>query len=228
MCSNSENGCGWVGELRFLDNHLTTCEYALLCCPNECTEENNEVRILRRDLDHHLKNECSNCQYQCPHCKDTGRYCDITTTHLYTCPKVKVSCPNSNCKASILHCNLSSHRSKCRYETVSCKYVGIGCMKKLPHKDVQQHESDDASHLHLAIETVNEQRKEIEAVRNELDGIKYTLTLKQQDDNIMAGPCVFKMTNFNQHLTSKQKWYSPPFYTHPGSYKMCIRIDASG
>ena len=101
-------------------------------------------------------------------------------------------------------------------------------MKKLPHKDVQQHENDDASHLHLAIETVNEQRKEIEAVRNELDGIKYTLTLKQQDDNIMAGPCVFKMTNFNQHLSSKQKWYSPPFYTHPGSYKMCIRIDASG
>ena len=212
MCSNCENGCDWVGELRFLDDHLTTCEYALLCCPNKCTEDNKEMRILRRDLDHHLKNECPNRQYQWRHCKDTGRYRDIATTHLDTCPKVKVSCPNTDCKASVLRCNLSSHRSKCRYETVSCKYVGIGCNKKLPHKDLQQHENDDASHLHLAIETVNEQRKEIEAVRDELDGIKYTLTLKQQDDN-MAGPCVLKMTNFNQHLTSKQKWYSPPFYT---------------
>ena len=164
MCSNSENGCDWVGELRFLDDHAKTCEYAVLCCPNECTEDNNEVRILSRDLDQHLKNkcqhlknECPNRQYQCPHCKNTGRYCDITTTHLDTCPKVNVSCPNADCKASVLRCNLSSHRSKCRYETVSCKYVGIGCTKKLPHKDVQQHENDDASRLHLAVETVNEQ-----------------------------------------------------------------------
>ena len=71
---------------------------------------------------------------------------------------------------------------------VSCKYAGIGFNNKLPHKDVQQHEND-ASHLHLAIETVNEQWKEI-AVRDELGGTKYTLTLKQQDGNIMAGPCV--------------------------------------
>ena len=111
---------------------------------------------------------------------------------------------------------------------MSCKYVGIGCTKKLPHKGVQQHENDDASHLHLARETVIEQQKEIEAVRDELDGIKYTLTLKQQDDNIMAGPCVLKMTNFNQHVTSKQKWYSPPFYTQAGGYKMCIKVYASG
>ena len=110
---------------------------------------------------------------------------------------------------------------------MSCTYAGIGFNNKLPHKDIQQHEND-ASHLHLAIETVNEQWKEIEAVRDELDDIKYTLTLKEQDDNIMAGPCVFKMTNFNQHVSSEQKWYSPPFYTHPGGYKMCIKVYASG
>ena len=109
-----------------------------------------------------------------------------------------------------------------------CKYAGIGCNKKLPYKDIQQHENDDAFHLHLAIETANEQQKEIKAVRDELDGIRNALALKEQKDNIMAGPCLFKMTDFNQHITSKQKWYSPPFYTHPGGYKMCIRVDANG
>ena len=36
------------------------------------------------------------------------------------------------------------------------------------------------------------------------------------------------MTEFNQHKSSKQDWYSPPFYTHPGGYKICIRVDANG
>ena len=41
-------------------------------------------------------------------------------------------------------------------------------------------------------------------------------------------PCVFKMPEFSQHKSSKQAWYSPPFYTHPGGYKVCIRVDANG
>ena len=35
------------------------------------------------------------------------------------------------------------------------------------------------------------------------------------------------MPKFKQHK-SQDIWYSPPFYTRPGSYKMCIRVDASG
>ena len=127
MCSNTENGCGWVGELRSLDDHLTTCEYALLCCTNQCMEDEMVVRLLRRDLDQHLNNKCPNRQYQCHHCEAIGRYCDITTTHLDMCPKVKVSCPNTDCKTSVLRCKLDKHRSKCQFEKVPCKYAGIGC-----------------------------------------------------------------------------------------------------
>ena len=31
-----------------------------------------------------------------------------------------------------------------------------------------------------------------------------------------------------QHITSEQEWYSPPFDTHPGGYKMCIKVYANG
>ena len=404
MCSNSESGCGWVGELRSLDNHLITCEYTVLCCPNECTEDNNEVTLLRRDLDqhlkncpnrqyecrhceatgrycdittthldtcpkmeipcpnsdckalvarcdladhltmcgyallrcsneclenneevrilrhnldHHLKNECPNRQYQCPHCKDTGKHCDITTTHLDTCPKVKVPCPNDGCKASVPRCDVADHQSKCQFEKVPCKYAGIGCKEKPLRKDLQQHENNDAFHLHLAIETVNEQQKkvnkqqedinkqqgeikkqqkqvnkqwedinkqrqdinellreikkqwveidkeqretnkqwveiskqqrEIKKQRAEIDkeqketNKQWTEISKQQEemksvkaqqktmsDSIIAaqdGPIVFKMPEFKSY---KHGWFSPPFYSHPGGYKMCIRVDANG
>ena len=214
-CNNSENGCSWVGELRSLDDHLTTCEYALLNCPNKCVKNKKEVHVLRCNLDHHLKNKCPNRQYQCPHCKDTGRHCDITTTHLDTCPKVKVPCPNSNCLVSVPRCDLSAHRSTCEFEKVSCKYTGIGCTKEPLRKELQQHEEDDTFHLHLAIETVNKQQEKI----------------KVMADNTIAGqsgPCLFKMPQYYQHKSSKQAWYSPPFYTNPGGYKMCIRVDANG
>ena len=214
-CNNCENGCGWVGELRSLDDHLTTCEYALLRCTNECMENKKEVHVLRRDLDNHLKNKCPNRQYQCPHCKDTGRHCDITTTHLDTCPKIKVLCPNSECLVSVPRCDLSVHRSTCKFEKIPCKYAEIGCTKEPLRKYLEQHENDDTFHLHLAIETVNEQQKK----------------MKVMDDKAVsgqAGPFVFKMPEFQQHKSSNQEWYSPPFYTHPGGYKMCICVDANG
>ena len=225
MCSNTENGCDWVGELRSLDDHLTTCGYALLRCTNQCMDNTEEVWILRHDLDHHLKDKCPNRQYQCPHCKDTGRYCDITTTHLDICPKLKVSCPNDGCKASVPRCDLVNHRSKCQYEEVLCKYAAIGCGKELLRKDLEQHEIDATFHLPLAIETVNKQQQEI----NELKAFKEEQ--KVMTDSIMAcqsGPFVFKMPEYHQHKSSNKEWYSPPFYSHPGGYKVCIKVFADG
>lgn len=39
---------------------------------------------------------------------------------------------------------------------------------------------------------------------------------------------VFHMTNFEEHKWIDDDWYSPPFYMHPGGYKMCLRVRAGG
>ena len=36
------------------------------------------------------------------------------------------------------------------------------------------------------------------------------------------------MTRFEQHKIDSGQWFSPPFYTHPQGYKMCLRVDANG
>ena len=36
------------------------------------------------------------------------------------------------------------------------------------------------------------------------------------------------MTCLEQHKVDSDQWYSPPFYTHPQGYKMCLRVDANG
>ena len=36
------------------------------------------------------------------------------------------------------------------------------------------------------------------------------------------------MNNFEKHKTASDKWFSPPFYSHIGGYKMCLRVYANG
>ena len=185
--------------MRSLNNHHKRCEYALIRCKNECTKNKKVVHLLHRDLHNHLKNECPNREHPCPRCKAVGRYCDITTTHLETCLKLEIPCPNIGCDDKVPRCDLSNHQSTCQFEKVLCTYAEIGCEEEPLRKDIQQHENDDAVHLHLAIKTVNELQKKI----------------KLMGDNVATCPCVFKMPKYYQHKSSSQEWYSPPFYTSP-------------
>ena len=184
-CNNCDSKCDWVGELRSLDNQLKMCGYALFHCPNKCMKNKDIVQLLHHDSDQHLKNKCPNRQHQCPHCKDTGRYCNITTTHLDTCPKLVVPCTNIGCNVTVSRCDLSDHWSKCQFEKVLCKYAEIGCKEKPLHKDLQQHENDDTFHLHLAIETVNKQQQELKAFKAQQE--------RMNDMAGQAGRCVLKM-----------------------------------
>ena len=34
--------------------------------------------------------------------------------------------------------------------------------------------------------------------------------------------------NFSYHKRQGKAWYSPPFYSEPGGYKFCLRIDPNG
>ena len=47
-------------------------------------------------------------------------------------------------------------------------------------------------------------------------------------DHLGLVPFSFTMPDFEQKKSSKSSWYSPPFYTHPHGYKMCLRVEANG
>ena len=214
-CDNTDNGCEWIGELHSLENHLTTCGFTLLPCPNECKKDNETVKLLRKDIEAHKKEVCPRRQYRCPHCRESGEYQERTTTHLEECPKVKIPCPNDGCDKEIERRDISQHRQKCLYEEVSCKYTNIGCKKMFCRKDLEKHHNDSQQHLQLAIDTVNQQEATIK-------------TLEDKAAQQLATPINFKITNFNKLKTSNEMVYSPGFYTSHGGYKMCVRVDANG
>ena len=47
-------------------------------------------------------------------------------------------------------------------------------------------------------------------------------------DTVAVVPLDIIMTDFERRKKDSEEWFSEPFYTHPGGYKMCLRVDASG
>ena len=86
--------------------------------------------------------------------------------------------------------------------------------------------------------TQQEKNKQQEKQDEMLTAQVYLLTTALQHSSFKYHPCdpssvflpphVFTMTNFMQHKMDDDRWFSPPFYSHIGGYKMCISVDANG
>ena len=144
QCDYMKNGCKWTNKLEELEAHLQSVDHTLTNCTNGCSNDGQIVRVLRRNLQNHLK-RCPRRKYQCPHCKEIGEYQERTTSHLKTCLEVEVSCPNDQCPVSISRREVSNHRSICGYEPVSCKYAAVGCKETPLRKHLREHEELCAS-----------------------------------------------------------------------------------
>ena len=196
---------------------MTWCDFAPLPCRNECKDGCERiVQVLRKDLNRHEREECPRRLYKCPYCMVAGEYQERTTTHYDKCPKVLIPCPNSNCFSSISRCELSDHRKICEFEIVSCKYANIGCKMSILRKDLTKHENDTQYHLQIAIDAVNSLQT------------KYLALASSKGDSLYSTQSTFQLASFQKHKTNNDTIYSPPFYTGPGGYKMCVRVDANG
>ena len=54
-CTNKREGCIWKGEVCHAKNHINSCPYGQVTCPNQCDEA---VRSM--DLPKHLETQCPN------------------------------------------------------------------------------------------------------------------------------------------------------------------------
>ena len=210
-----ERGCRWTGTIGTIDNHIATCQFALVPCPNKCEDDKGagELYLMRKGLDNHLKSKCPKRAYECQHCREKGTYASITEDHDEVCDKKLVPCPNeeSGCPLSMERGKTKQHvRSVCDYTEVACAYESLGCGVRMLRKDIKKHqENDDKVHLHLSLQTV--------------------CVLKEQHKTLSEGEAlVFKLSGYASKKENNEEFKSIPFYVTPGGYKMCIIVDASG
>ena len=245
------------------------CDYELVECANACTSLTGETtRILRKNMQYHLTEECANRTVKCKHCGLEGHYHEVTGPHYTECPEAMVQCERDGCgkmmKRSELH--KSRHSEVCPYETVPCKYAEYGCKEILLRKDMLHHESDTKLHLELTLGAISSLKAKLEnvcayiqALDTKLDttfrtmvnmddelidihGAVYELQedrvpryyrLKKSDiDSLLKkdrylSVTTFKMVNLQEHKENKTAFYSPPFYTSRGGYKMCVRVSTN-
>ena len=214
-CDYMERGCRWTGTIGTLDNHIATCQFALVPCPNKCEDDKGagELQLMRKDKDDHLKTKCPKRACECQHCGENGTYASITEDHDKVCNKKIVPCPNkvSGCPLSMERGKTKQHvRSVCDYTKVACAYESLGCAVRMLRKDAEKHEKD-AQEKHMKFSLVS--------VRS----------LLEQHKTLSEGEAIiFKLPGYANKKERNEKFCSPPFYTSPGGYKMCITVDVKG
>ena len=197
-CDNVERGCEWEGTVDTLDNHVAVCKFAPVPCPNQCKEKDKITLCMRKDLDHHVINECLNRDHKCEYCGEKGTYTNITQIHDSICKKKKIPCTNTECTESIERGKMKRHLDDCEYTTIPCKYRKIGCDVELNRRDMTVHEEDDKVHLHQALgtvvklqdnlqsakDTIAAQQGEVATLQGDMVSAKDTIA-SQQDELVM-------------------------------------------
>ena len=207
---NKTNGCHWQGTIGTRDQHLDMCSYAMVECPNECHEDN----LLRKDLQHHMAQLCSEREYDCPDCSMKDVYRVITGPHQDVCERKKVACENKDCDCVLERRLVQDHVDQdCDYTEVSCKYALLGCENKIIRKDMKKHEEDHEAHLFLALKSIVDLNTKV-------------LRLQWQVEK--GALALVKVSDYSYKRRNDIRYSSEPFFTNPSGYKMELWVRANG
>ena len=157
-CNNVNSECEWEGTVGTLEEHVATCEFALVPCPKQCKSSDDKVEyFMNKAVDEHLEKVCPNRDYECEHCGEKGTYANITQVHDEKCDKKMLPCPNADCTDIIQRRGIKRHLDSCIYTEVPCKYRDIGCDVKMRRDALSAPEDgEDKLHLHMALDTIIE------------------------------------------------------------------------
>ena len=187
--------------------HWPVCEKYPLPCPNECGEK----EIERQHLKGHLKQ---------------------------TCPLEEIQCDFSyaGCGAQIQRRLMSAHVKEGTEAHLSLLAQKV---PKLEHKIKQQ---GDKIEQQVDIKQQGEQMKQQgdlikqqgDLIKQQGDQIKELIEGLGRQDKLLkvlcrttsqaVPPVEFTVENIERLIANNDTWYSPPFYSHLGGYKMRLRV----
>ena len=222
-CSNKSAGCEWVGELGELDNHLKPgsvegpCHFVDVECPLRCGR-----RVKRHHLDQHKSNECAKQPFSCKYCDYKSTHEKVVNEHWPKCQRYPEVCPNKCSLYAIERRFLQFHlQEECPWGIIPCKFAFAGCQATIERKSMQKHLDERKDH-HLEMTAMK-----CKANETEITNLKLVIA-KISPRPIFSQPPDMTMTGFEGLKQGGEHWYSPPFYTHIGGYKMCLNITANG
>ena len=211
-------------------------------------------RVKRRNLEEHKSLHCPLRPFACQYCNHKATYQEVTKEHWPVCEKYPLPCPNECGEEEIERQHLKGHLEQtCPLEVIQCEYSYAGCGAQLQRHLMPAHVKESMeAHLLMIMQEVRQQRKrncqledcmkqqellnkqQGDQIKQQGDQIKQQGDLiKQQGEHIAAilkvsnivPPVNIVMDEFREHRQNDDTWYSPPFFSHVGGYKMRLRVD---
>ncbi len=214
--------------------HQVTCcgkKYCASCI--QCVQDSNsscptcKAELFHSFLDKGIKQSLYGLKVHCSHQKDgcewTGELRQLDE-HLNTDPLPETQLDG------------------CPLTIINCDFHHVGCAVKLPRQDMPEHQRESLR-IHLSKIAINyaSLREEMNVIKRENESLKTKVaSLRSSSQRFTAIPTkprekisiqpsnVLIMTNFQQHKRDGNWWYSPPVYTHPWGYKICLGVCARG
>ena len=203
-------------------------------CPL-CKEKGFET-FLNKDIQRKLNTQKVYCRQKSRGCEWVGELGKLEC-HLDVaegdCGFVMVECEFGpvGCIAKFPRKDLQRHREESLHKHLSL--VSVTSLKTSQEQQSQQQEIRDLQQkLGMKDEEISVLQSKVDELERSLSNMQDQLqqaeqTLQQLDKKFIPPPD-FVMTDFKQRKKEDSVWYSPPFYSHVGGYKLCLRVHANG
>ncbi|XP_050637031.1 TNF receptor-associated factor 5 isoform X4 [Macaca thibetana thibetana] len=146
-CSNAP-GCNAKVILGRYQDHLQQCLFQAV----QCSNENCQEPVLRKDLKEHLSAYCQFREEKCLYCKKDVVVINLQNHEENLCPEYPVFCPN-NCAKIILKTEVDEHLAVCPEAEQDCPFKHYGCAVTDKRRNLQEHEhSALREHMRLVLE----------------------------------------------------------------------------
>ena len=110
-------------------------------------------------------------------------------------------------------------KEKCLFRPQPCQY---GCGQLFPRSGLTVHETDHCPRRPLEVKFEHFQREVMAQFA------KYEYKLAQMKAQLFCPPCKLTMSSYFKHKNKRDEWFSPPFYSRPGGYKLCLKVNTNG
>ena len=242
-CPNKSLGCQWAGERGDLNQHLKNdseegeCQFVTVACRYNCGGN-----FQRCQLEGHKINNCPNRLFACQYCDYEDTFIKITSEHQSICKQYLFPCPNQCGENAIERQHLPKHLEEaCPLQVIKCEFSYAGCEVECQRQHMQPHLDENVRvHLSKVSHKSVQQQKQIETLQSHIQALQCKTEQQQsQIDTLITAlnqfvqpkfgpPYDLVMTDFEEHKQADDDWYSPPFYSHVGGYKMCLNVNANG
>ena len=207
-------------------SHWLECKCFPLPCPNNCTLSGSGIK--RRNLAHHVEEECSLAEVQCEF-RHVG--CEVTLSRRDMANHMKEKLTS--------HISLLAAENHYLSKQVMEREEQICSLSRrnteLEEKIVKQ--SEDTKRAKDQLKELNEKGDRVTELQLHLAqtprlNIDQLQTKQQQRMYIelrsVNVPVAIKMAGFDELKKTDTAWCSRPFYTCMGGYKMYIKVYANG